>query len=673
MAVLIIAAFVFGRITGGNGPHDHGQGSSELADRPATEAVMWTCSMHPQIRQPKPGKCPLCGMDLIPGAGGEDSTLGARVLKLSESARTLADIQVAPVERKAVNVDVRMVGKVEYDETRLAYLSSRVPGRLDRLYVDYTGVPVKKGDHMVSIYSPEILTAQEELLQAVGAVSKLARSNVDIVRASAAATVEASREKLRLWGLSDEQITSIELSGKTSDHITIYAPIGGIVIQKNALEGSYVETGTKIYTIADLAHVWVKLDAYESDLPWLRYSQEVQFHTESYPGEIFTGRIAFIDPILNDKTRTVKVRVNVPNPNGKLKPNMFVRAVVQAAIGQGGNVIDAALAGKWIGPMHPEIIKDGPGPCDLCGMPLVKAESLGFVTPDRIPTIAPLVIPSSAPLITGKNAVVYVQSPNDPSRFEGRIVALGPRAGDYYIIEEGLSEGERVVVNGNFKIDSALQIQAKPSMMSPAVSRRGEGALREGRGGRAAAFTDISDDFIRQLEAVVSAYLSIHGHLSKDNFNDAQEATNVLLTKVEAIEMKTLSDQPHMAWMTVHSELKRGVDLILNADTIEGGRMGFKELSETMSGVVRKFGNGLTDEIVQMKCPMAFNNADGIWLQTSGVAENPYLGSAMLRCGELIEVLASRSGGRGTPSEGRGTADDGKNGGDELEHEGSHH
>ncbi len=669
MAVTIIAAFVIGRFTGGGGGHDHSQGSSEAVSESPAESTIWTCSMHPQIRQPKAGKCPICGMTLIPASSGGDDTLNDRELKLTASARKLAEIEVAPVRRRTVMMDVRMVGKVEYDETRLAYLTSWVPGRLDRLFVDYTGVPVKKGDHMVYIYSPEIRTAQEELLQAVEAVRKLAKSNVEIVRQSAAATVEASREKLRLWGLTDEQIAAAEISGKPTDHITIYAPIGGIVIHKNALEGSYVQTGTKIYTIADLEHVWVKLDAYESDLPWLRYGQEVEFHTEAYPGEIFRGRIAFIDPILNEKTRTAKVRVNVSNPDGKLKPNMFVRAVVQASIAEGGKVIDAALTGKWISPMHPEIVKDGPGSCDVCGMPLVKAESLGFVPPDMIDAAAPLVIPSSAPLITGKKAVVYVQSPDDPSRFEGRIVVLGARAGDHYVVESGLDEGEQVVVNGNFKIDSALQIQARSSMMSPpepegrASRGTGDGARKTG----SAAFTDIPEDFGRQLEAALSAYLLIHDNLSKDNFKEAQQAAQAFLTRLEAIDMKILSDKPHMTWMTVNSELKRSADMILEANEIEAGRTGFKELSEASTGAIRRFGSGLTGKIVQMKCPMAFNNTGGIWLQNQDTVANPYLGSAMLRCGEVVEVLTSGSELREAPSMQPNAEDN-----EEQEHEGSH-
>jgi len=232
-------------------------------------------------------------------------------------------------------------------------------------------------------------------------------------------------------------------------------------------EGIYVQTGTQIYTVADLSQVWVKLDAYESDLAWIRYGQQVQFTTESYPGETFRGWISFLDPVLDSVTRTVKVRVEVPNPDGKLKPEMFVRAVVASRVGQGGKVMEPNLAGKWICPMHPSIVKPQAGACDICGMDLVTTESLGYVVA-RGSEASPLVIPDTAPLVTGKRAVVYVKKPDAQiPTFEGREVVLGPRAGRYYLVASGLQEGEQVVTNGGFKIDSALQIQAKPSMMNP--------------------------------------------------------------------------------------------------------------------------------------------------------------------------------------------------------------
>jgi membrane fusion protein, copper/silver efflux system len=428
------------------------------------QAQIWTCSMHPQIRQPKPGKCPICFMDLIPVE--KSRTVGQRQIEFTEDALKLMEVETTVVERKFVEAQVNMVGKIDYDESRVQNIAAWVPGRIDRLYVDFTGTIVKKGDHLVYLYSPELLSSQAELIGAVKSLENLQTNASDIIKQTFLVTVEAARGKLRLLGLTQEQIDTIEKSGQAADHLTIYSPKGGVVIEKQAKAGDYVQTGQIIYTVADLSRVWVMLDAYESDLSWIRYGQKVEFTVEAYPGEVFIGTISFIDPVLNPQTRTVKLRVNADNPDDRLKPQMFVRAVVRVKPAADVSVAMPEFAGKWICPMHPDIVKNEAGQCDTCGMNLVTAESLGIVT--TASQEPPLVIPASSALLTGKRAVVYVKIPdvNVPT-FEGREVVLGPRTGDYYMVKSGLNEGEMVVTKGNFKIDASLQIQAKPSMMSP--------------------------------------------------------------------------------------------------------------------------------------------------------------------------------------------------------------
>jgi len=434
---------------------------------------IWTCSMHPQIRRDGPGQCPICGMDLVPLS---QTTANLRQLEISEEAVKLLQIQTQPVARRLVTTEVRMIGKVDYDETRVKTITAYVGGRIDRLFVDSTGITVRPGDHLVELYSPELISAQAEYLQARKAVQELAPGSSDFLVTSTQATLQAAADKLRLLGLTAEQIQQIAQTGRPVDHLTIYAPRGGVVIEKNAHEGMYVQTGTRIYTIADLDRLWVKLDAYESDLQWLRYGQEVEFTTEAYPGRVFKGLICFIDPVLNDRTRTAKVRVIVDNADRLLKPNLFVRAVVRASIAAGGHVVDPRLADKYVCPMHPEIVKDSPGICDVCQMDLVKTTDLGYVTAEAAGP-PPLVIPATAPLITGKRAVVYTTDPNsDVPTFTLREIRLGPRAGDYYIVLDGLQEGQYVVTNGAFKIDSEMQIRGKISMMNPEIDQAPEPA-----------------------------------------------------------------------------------------------------------------------------------------------------------------------------------------------------
>ncbi|MHC4494235.1 MAG: efflux RND transporter periplasmic adaptor subunit, partial [Planctomycetota bacterium] len=532
--------------------------------------------------------------DLIPASTGEDSGV-MRQLTVSENARKLMDIVTAPVERKFVSAVVRMIGKVDYDETKLAYIAAWFPGRLDRLYVDYTGVPVKEGDHMVYLYSPELISAQEELLQALEAVKNVQDTQLSVMREMTESTVIAAREKLRLWGLKAGQIEEIERTGKVQDHMTIYAPSSGIVIHKNALEGMYVQTGTRIYTIADLSQVWVKMDAYESDLEWLRYGQEVEFTTVSYPGSVFKGTISFIDPILNDRTRSVKIRINVPNADGRLKPGMFVKATVRADVAAGGRIMEAALAGKWICPMHPEVIKPNSGKCDICQMPLVTTESLGYASDDPAVAQKPLVIPVSAALVTGTRAIVYVQVPDtDKPTFEGREIVLGPRAGDYYLVRSGLGEGELVVVKGNFKIDSSLQIMAKPSMMTPegagggGMHDHGPKTSQDSTAGQPAV--ELPPLFEYQLKAVLAAAENVGPAAAGQDVAAIQSAFAAVDRAIKDVDMENLTGHVHMLWMELSMRLTNDAVEGAHAKTLNDARRVAGSLSETLKFTRSKFG-----------------------------------------------------------------------------------
>jgi len=572
-------------------------------------------------------------MDLIPLVTGGGEDLGPRQLRLSESAKQLARIQTTPAVRALAESEVRMVGNVTYDETKLAYITAWVSGRLDRLYADYTGVPVSKGDHLVYIYSPELLATQEELIQAKEAISSLSGSNSEILLSTARATLDAARDKLRLFGLTESQIDRIETSREVSDHLTIYAPIGGVVIHKNALEGMYVKTGTRIYTIADLSKLWVMFEAYESDLPWLRFGQRVEFTSQSFPGERFEATISFIDPLVDPKTRTVRVRAIVDNSDRRLKPDMFVRGVLKSRVNQDGDIVDEHLSGKWISPMHPEIVKDGPGKCDVCGMDLVPAASLGYATGPTVGGDTPLLIPASAPLITGKRAVVYVEIPSDEGPlFEGREVVLGPRAGAYYVVKSGIEEGELVVTNGAFKIDSELQIQAKPSMMSPAG---GVAAPGHQHGGPVKALTPVYD-----------AYFEVWVALAADDLDGAGKAGAALSAAVGKVDMTVFTGEGHMRWMELSKRLAGRSDGIAKAKDIDAARDAFFYLSKATIELHDDFGHTGDRNFYLSFCPMARDGDGAYWLQENEELRNPYYGASMLTCGSVENTFEAIPGGK---------------------------
>jgi len=659
--------------TGEGSAHAGHEGSGSKGEG-QSQVTTWTCAMHPQIRSNKPGDCPLCGMELVPVQ--TQSAGGLRTLTVSPEARALMSVETVPVERSYVATEVRMVGKVDFDETKLATITAWVAGRLDQLYVDFTGVKVKKGDHMVYIYSEQLYAAQEELLQAKKYASR-ASDNSTRRGIGTIDLVESAREKLRLLGLTQKQIEQIEAQNRPSSHLTIYSPVSGVVIEKLKKEGERVRLGEQIYTVADLNLLWVHLDAYEADLPWIRYGQEVTITTEAYPGEEFHGRIAFIQPVLNDKTRTVKVRVNVPNPNGRLKPQMFVHAVVRPQVALGGRVMDPSLAGKWISPMHPEIVKDQPGECDVCGMPLVRAESLGYVSATTDNLAPPLVIPYSAALVTGTRAVVYVELPSVPTgldtafqaiakavkegsaakirkaftlfsqfldrpydkpatdfsrklwndfadrlsqdalrgqraqqvedaqqvlaslqqtiddvgdqfsppnqvSFDGREIVLGPRAGDYYVVKHGLQEGELVAAKGNFKIDSEIQIQAKPSMMTPEGGGGGGGhdhggAAKKKKSGKSGGMKmTLPVEFLQQIETLLESYGQVTVAVQASDLRQINSAFDQFGGALGQVDRTLLSGHSKMLWkefaMLLGNDVAEGrdVDQLRDADRVYG-------------------------------------------------------------------------------------------------------
>ena len=452
---VVVTAFALGYWLKGSvqkGPPAPGSEATvqDQAEATGQKRMLYVCPMMDIPPMEKSGKCPVCGMDLIQISGSNaDDEPGPPTLQLSAEAQKLAAIQVVPVEKKFVSAEVRLFGQIEYDPVHLSYVSAFMPGLITRVYIERPGVGVRWGQPLFDLYSAELYYTQQELLEVVkyvpsfldfqsgtSHVTRRARveerksadgSEADArAREAANQKLAAIRQKLAILGLSKKDLDEFMQRGDVTGIVTVYAPRSGTIIEQTATKGSYVNTGTPIFTIADPRYVWAKLDAYESDLPWIKSGQEVEFQTEAYPEEIFKGKVIFVDPIFDPKTRTFKVGVIATDARKSLRSQMLVRAVIHSRITADGKVATERTAR------------------------------------DK----APLVIPASAPLITGKRAVVYLAVPGKEGTYEGREIVLGPRAKDHYLVQEGLEEGEMVVVNGSFKIDSALQILAKPSMMN---------------------------------------------------------------------------------------------------------------------------------------------------------------------------------------------------------------
>lgn len=381
------------------------------ANSVSTVEETWTCSMHPQIRQAEPGDCPICGMDLIPLEEGTSND--PLVLEMTEEAVKLAAVQTTVIGDQLVagEKSLRLSGKVQADERRASTQVAHIPGRIEKLLVSFTGEQVNKGQKLAEIYSPELITAQRELLEAI----KLKDVNADLA--------VAARNKLRFWKINEEIIKKIIEEESIQETFPIYADESGIVTQRKIAVGDYVKRGEALFGMMNLSKVWVLFDAYEEDLPSISIGNSIEFTTPALPNQVFNTRVTFIDPVINPATRVASIRTEVNNSRGLLKPEMFVNGLLKSR--QKSNV--------------------------------------------------QLSVPKSAVLWTGLRSVVYVKLPDTPiPSFQYREVELGESLGGQYIVLSGLEAGEEVVTNGNFAIDAAAQLNNQASMMNQKVLVKGQ-------------------------------------------------------------------------------------------------------------------------------------------------------------------------------------------------------
>ncbi len=322
----------------------------------------WTCVMHPSVKMPEKGNCPVCKMDLIPIYEGVGLTL-------TERQKSLIPIRTESVEFRHLSREIRTVGVLDYNETRMAYASTRISGWIEDLHVDFTGINVREGDELLSIYSPELLAAQEEYLTALKSVDELKNTQYAELKRIVEQTLSAAKSKLELFGLTPEQIDDIREHGEARTTLPLYAPSGGTVIHMNVYKGQHVNRGTNLYRIADLKSLWIIADIYEYELPWVYMGQDVEIAAQSMPAQTFHGKVNFIYPYLDAPTRTQKVHIEVPNLDGQLRPGMYVTLRLKPTLaeiyGREAHPKDAYAC-----PMHPWITSENPGECTICGMDL---------------------------------------------------------------------------------------------------------------------------------------------------------------------------------------------------------------------------------------------------------------------------------------------------------------
>ncbi len=312
--------------------------ASEMVQSQETE---YYCAMHPNIVRAEPGKCPICGMPLVKRAKTARQALPEGVLsqvQMTPMKLHMGRIATTPVAYQLLSQEVRTVGIVDYDETRRAFIAARIKGRIDKLFVNYTGEMVKKGDPLVSIYSPDLLVAQEELLTSVRSL-KEQKDVGEAARDAAQTLVAASRKKLLLWGLTEEQVNQIVERGQPETHVTVFSPMAGIVTEKKVLAGHYVDEGADLYTVADLSRVWMQVKVFEDQIEGVKIGTAVEVTSTAYSRDVFAGKITFIAYTVDSATRTVSARIEIDNPDLKLKPGMYARAVIRTPV---GTVIEVA-------------------------------------------------------------------------------------------------------------------------------------------------------------------------------------------------------------------------------------------------------------------------------------------------------------------------------------------
>ncbi|MEE1961143.1 efflux RND transporter periplasmic adaptor subunit [Allomuricauda taeanensis] len=559
---LLVGYLIFGTNTAKTAPVEHDHGAEMASEQ------MWTCSMHPQIMQPEPGDCPICGMDLIPAHSSGEGLAQAQI-RMTPNAMALAGVETITVGMGSSDNGgrARLSGKVAVNQESDAVQSAYFDGRIEKLNVNFEGEEVKRGQLLATIYAPELVSAQQELITAAN------------LKSTQPALYTAVRNKLKLWKLSDAQIDQIEKSGQVRQNFPVHANVSGVVSGILVEEGDYIKTGSPLVRVANLNTVWAIFDAYENQLALFEKGQILKVNSKAYPNESFDAKISFVDPILNNNSRTLEVRASLDNRKGLLKPGMFVTAEVELS----------QKVGKT------------------------------------------LQIPESAVLWTGKRSVVYVKPNPGEAVFEMREVQLGNLVNGNYVVDSGLESGEEIVAKGTFTVDAAAQLQGKKSMMNPSggVSMTGH----EGHGqvntdmdfpsGMKTDFKGILENYLKLKDALVASNEKEARQFAKKGAEESEKVVGMQMGPKEKTYFSTLTN--HFLDMS-------------NESSLVGQREKFVLLSEQMVEIGNQM-QGMGQTIYVQKCPMANKNEGANWLSLEKEIRNPYYGEDMLTCGSIVHVI----------------------------------
>lgn len=580
LGIAVIVGLIGGYLLFGNSPNlNSNEGLTDEHNHTSDATTqMWTCSMHPQIMLPEPGDCPICGMDLIPAETGAHG-LGANEIKMTENAMALANIQTTIVgDATATGEDgmISLSGKIAANEENNSVQASYFDGRIEKLNVNYEGQEIRRGQLLATIYAPNLVAAQQELITAAS------------LKESQPALYNAVRNKLKLWKLSEKQINSIESSGKVRENFPIYATVSGTVAMVMAAEGDYVKQGQPILKVSNLNSVWAEFDAYENQISQFKKGQKIKVTTNAYPNTKFDATISFIDPVLDNQKRTVTVRATMINKDDVFKPGMFITGKVK------------------------------------------RSETMEEV----------LTIPTSAVVWTGERSLVYVKTnPNEPI-FEMREVTLGNQNGENYRITSGIQNGEEIVTNGTFTVDAAAQLQGKKSMMNKSGGKTTtghEGHLGS-ESTDLVPSSEMKMNFPEQFEKTFSKALVSYLDM-KDAFvaSDAGQVSAFAKAMLEKMKAIAISDLGAMETSHVSKSIAM-LDAISSNSDLEDQRAHLVILNENMVALAMNI-KAPSETLYVQKCPMANSNKGAIWLSAEKEIKNPYYGDAMLTCGSVIDEI----------------------------------